>query len=253
MVSVKTGIIGAVALLVAILWAVFRSSNGLWILQDILGICFMFNVFHLIQMPSFKVSTIFLVAFFLYDIFFVFITPFFTTDGQSVMARVATRSDTGAVAPMTLVFPRIHSSELNVCGDFFSILGYGDIIMPGLVISYTLGFDKWKNSNRLQHQQNACSCFNHHYFVTAVIFYVTGLTLCVIALGLMHTAQPALLYIVPSILLSTTFVAWRKNQLNYFWIGPTQASKELQSQNQSQNERDSLVQLQNDNDDGKLL
>ena len=65
------------------------SSSYAWVLQDILGISFCISLIRSIRLPNLKVCTILLVLLLLYDIFFVFITPFFSA-GKSVMVEVAT-------------------------------------------------------------------------------------------------------------------------------------------------------------------
>ena len=55
-----------------------------------------------LRLPSFKICTILLSILFIYDIFFVFITPHLTTDGKSVMVEVATGGGSGEQLPMVL-------------------------------------------------------------------------------------------------------------------------------------------------------
>jgi len=66
-----------------------------------------------------------LVLLFFYDIFFVF--------GTDVMLTVAKNID----APIKLLFPRDWSVE----EPKFSLLGLGDIVLPGLFIAMCLRYD----------------------------------------------------------------------------------------------------------------
>lgn len=51
-------------------------------------------------------ATLFLVLFFLYDIFFVFVTPLLTADHDSVMVKVATGGgSSGETLPLVLLVP----------------------------------------------------------------------------------------------------------------------------------------------------
>jgi len=43
-----------------------------------------------IRLPTFKACTLLLLVLFVYDVFFVFITPFLTKSGNSIMVEVAT-------------------------------------------------------------------------------------------------------------------------------------------------------------------
>lgn len=72
---------------------------------------------------------------FFYDIFFVF--------GTDVMVTVATSID----APIKLQFPK----DLSTDPPKYSILGLGDIVIPGIFVSLCLRFDflKTLNKNRI--------------------------------------------------------------------------------------------------------
>ncbi|CAB1326762.1 unnamed protein product, partial [Coregonus sp. 'balchen'] len=68
-----------------------------WVLQDALGIAFCLYMLKTIRLPTFKACTMLLVTLFVYDVFFVFITPLFTK------------------LPMVLKVPRLNSSPLALC------------------------------------------------------------------------------------------------------------------------------------------
>ena len=66
-----------------IVWFCSRhTSNNAWILQDILCVCFCIFQLRTLRLPSFKICFMLLSALFIYDIFFVFITPLFTSSGM---------------------------------------------------------------------------------------------------------------------------------------------------------------------------
>ena len=62
-------------------------------------------------------------------------------DGKSVMVEVATGGDSGEQLPMVLKVPHLGSNPLKVCFLPFSMLGFGDILVPGLLLSYCHSFD----------------------------------------------------------------------------------------------------------------
>jgi len=106
---------------------------------------------------------------FFYDIFWVFFTP--------VMVSVAKSFD----APIKLLFPT---------GDAlrpYSMLGLGDIVIPGIFVALALRFDV---SRRRQPQ----------YFTSAFIGYAVGVILTIVVMNWFQAAQPALLYIVPAVI-----------------------------------------------------
>jgi len=78
---------------------------------------------------NFKNGYMLLVLLFFYDIFFVF--------GTDVMLTVAKGID----APIKLQFPKDYSEEKPK----YSILGLGDIVIPGVFVSLCLRFDFLKS------------------------------------------------------------------------------------------------------------
>lgn len=57
------------------------------------------------------------------------------------MVEVATGADTGEQLPMVLRVPRLTYNPLHACWIPYSILGFGDILVPGLLVSYCHAFD----------------------------------------------------------------------------------------------------------------
>ena len=68
---------------------------------------------------------------------------FIFQDGKSVMVEVATGGDTGEQLPMVLKVPHLSSTQefARACGVPYSMLGFGDILVPGLLLSYCHSFD----------------------------------------------------------------------------------------------------------------
>ncbi|KAM4675493.1 signal peptide peptidase-like 2A isoform 2-T2 [Discoglossus pictus] len=211
---------------VSVTWAVFRNEERwIWILQDILGIAFCLNFIKTLRMPNFKACVILLGLLLLYDVFFVFITPFITKNGESIMVEVAAgpsgnveKSDEILVEvpaephvireklPVVIRVPRLDYSAMTLCGMPFSLLGFGDIIVPGLLIAYCRRFDVRATS----------SCI---YYVSCTIAYAVGMVLTFIVLTLMRMGQPALLYLVPCTLITSSVIAWRRKEMKKFWNG----------------------------------
>ncbi|XP_052021339.1 signal peptide peptidase-like 2B isoform X4 [Apodemus sylvaticus] len=195
---------------VSVVWGVFRNEDQwAWVLQDALGIAFCLYMLKTIRLPTFKACTLLLLVLFIYDIFFVFITPFLTKSGNSIMVEVATgpsNSSTHEKLPMVLKVPRLNTSPLSLCDRPFSLLGFGDILVPGLLVAYCHRFDIQVQSSRI-------------YFVACTIAYGLGLLVTFVALVLMQRGQPALLYLVPCTLLTSCTVALWRRELGAFWTG----------------------------------
>jgi len=193
-------------------WFVFRKSDWSWIIQDILGIMFSINMLKVLRLPSLKICTILLSALFFYDIFFVFITPLFMKDGKSVMVEVATGHSSDEQLPMVLKVPHLSRDPGRVCFvHTYSLLGFGDILVPGLLLSFAHSYDlltgiKYKL-----------------YWSITTIAYILGLVATFISLFLMNSAQPALLYLVPFTLIPTILVAWCRGDLASMWDGDSKA------------------------------
>ncbi|NXJ87750.1 SPP2A protein, partial [Corythaixoides concolor] len=192
----------------AVVWAVFRNEDRwAWILQDILGVAFCLNFIKTLKMPNFKSCVILLGLLLLYDVFFVFITPFITKNGASIMVEVAAGPfGNSEKLPVVIRVPRLEYSASILCDVPFSLLGFGDIIVPGLLVAYCRRFDVQTSSSSV-------------YYISCTIAYAVGMVLTFIVLALMKMGQPALLYLVPCTLITSSLVAWRRREMKKFWKG----------------------------------
>ncbi|XP_031404949.1 signal peptide peptidase-like 2 [Punica granatum] len=165
----------------AIFWVIHQAASYAWIGQDILGICMMITVLQVARLPNIKVASVLLSCAFLYDIFWVFISPFFFKD--SVMVAVAKGENSGGGSiPMLLRVPRISDPFGG-----YDMIGFGDILFPGLLVCLLFRFDR----------SNKRGVLNGYYF-WGVVGYACGLLFTYLGLYLMDGhGQPALLYLVP--------------------------------------------------------
>ncbi|XP_063953336.1 signal peptide peptidase-like 2B isoform X1 [Lytechinus pictus] len=197
-------------------WFFYRKESFAWILLDILGICFCISVLKVVRLPNFKTCVLLLSLLFVYDVFFVFITPHFTKTGESVMVKVATGGESASEQiPVLLTVPRLCHSVFSVC-NVYSMLGFGDILVPGLLVGFCHTYDLKVKSPRI-------------YYITSVIAYGVGLIITFIALTLMQTGQPALLYLVPCTVLSTLAVAVCRKEVSELWNGGPRVRQETDS------------------------
>uniref|UniRef100_A0A665UPC7 PA domain-containing protein n=1 Tax=Echeneis naucrates TaxID=173247 RepID=A0A665UPC7_ECHNA len=209
-IGLRSIILAAVCISIAVVWGVYRNEERwIWILQDLLGIAFCLNFMKTISLSNFKICVILLSLLLVYDVFFVFITPFLTKDGVSIMVQVALGPASGEKLPVVMRVPRFSAWAQNLCGMQFSILGYGDIIVPGLLVAYCSRFDVWINSSK------------KIYFVSCCIAYLLGMILTFAVMLLSGMGQPALLYLVPFTLITSTVVAACRGELKQFWAGTT--------------------------------
>lgn len=97
-------------------------------LSNIIGLSVCYMAFNWMSVTSFSIGTMVLVGLFFYDIVMVFYTPF--------MVAVATQVD----APLKLTYETSDGRS--------SLLGLGDIVIPGIFICLALRFDLWRHYNR---------------------------------------------------------------------------------------------------------
>merc|ERR1719356_762338 len=224
--------------------------TGHWALMDFMGmgLCVAFIAF--VRLPSLKVSTLLLSGLLLYDVFWVFFSQYVFS--ANVMVRVATRpadNPVGAMArrlhiggqmarnaprlslPGKLVFPSAHNS------GHFSMLGLGDIVMPGLLLCFVMRYDAYK---RAQAQKMADagiplpnSWYRISYFHCSLFGYFLGLLTATISSEVFKAAQPALLYLVPFTLLPLFGMAYLKGDLKTMWHEPFAASGSASSSSES--------------------
>lgn len=221
----------AISITVVCIWVM----TGHWLLMDAMGmgLCVAFIAF--VRLPSLKVSTLLLSGLLLYDVFWVFFSQYIFS--ANVMVRVATRpadNPVGAMArrlhlssgrtaprlslPGKLVFPS------NTSAGHFSMLGLGDIVMPGLLLCFVMRYDAYKKAQAQKMAEAGIPLPNNwqriSYFQCSLLGYFLGLITATVSSEVFSAAQPALLYLVPFTLFPLFFMAWLKGDLNAMWNEP---------------------------------
>eukprot|EP00189_Rhodosorus_marinus_P007729 CAMPEP_0184753890 /NCGR_PEP_ID=MMETSP0315-20130426/44335_1 /TAXON_ID=101924 /ORGANISM="Rhodosorus marinus, Strain UTEX LB 2760" /LENGTH=384 /DNA_ID=CAMNT_0027233283 /DNA_START=23 /DNA_END=1177 /DNA_ORIENTATION=- len=162
-----------------------------WLPNNVLSTSLALTSVEAMALADFQSAAILLCGLFFYDIFWVFgSTKVF---GDNVMVSVAKQFD----GPIKLVFPRF----LRAGPSDQSMLGLGDIVIPGFFIALILRYDAERFQKRLKYSEKPI------FFYTVIVFYFLGLASTYLALLLFHAAQPALLYLVPACLLSVLVLA----------------------------------------------
>ncbi|XP_063939083.1 signal peptide peptidase-like 3 isoform X5 [Daucus carota subsp. sativus] len=184
-----------------VFWAAHRKASYSWIGQDILGIFLIITVLQLAQLPNIKVATVLLCCAFLYDIFWVFLSP--EIFGNSVMIAVAEGDNSGGESiPMLLRVPRF----FDPFGGY-NMIGFGDLVFPGLLVAFSLRYDNEKKKG-----------LANGYFLWLIAGYGLGLLFTYLALYLMNgQGQPALLYLVPCTLGTIVILGWVRGELKDLW------------------------------------
>jgi minor histocompatibility antigen H13 len=177
-----------------------------WYLNNILGISFCLQGIERFSLGTYKIGAILLIGLFFYDIFWVF--------GTDVMVTVAKNLD----GPIKILLPRTLETD-SVTGHFkdLSLLGLGDIVIPGFFLALLLRFDahRYVTSKTTDTTSTAKDVFvlgihdsfPKPYFHAALIAYIGGLGFTIFIMMQFHAAQPALLYLVPACLGSSFLTA----------------------------------------------
>ncbi|XP_066379576.1 signal peptide peptidase 1-like [Miscanthus floridulus] len=150
-------------------FCLWYASKKHWLANNVLGLAFCIQGIEMLSLGSFKTGAILLGGLFVYDIFWVFFTP--------VMVSVAKSFD----APIKLLFPTADAARP------FSMLGLGDIVIPGIFVALALRFDVSRG-------------IKNRYFNSAFLGYAVGMMVTIIIMNWFQAAQPALLYLVPGVI-----------------------------------------------------
>jgi signal peptide peptidase-like protein 2B len=207
---------------IAATWYFNSDASWVWLFQDFLGVsvCIMFLC--AVRLPNLKTATLLLSLAFFYDVFFVFISPYIFD--SSVMVQVATGPSTThddenfcekypddetcqtTELPMLLVVPTFSSYLSSE-----SMLGLGDIVLPGLLLVWTARLDMRRYGSLSS--ENA----SKGYFPMCLFSYAVGLLAANVAVEYFETGQPALLYIVPLTLGCVLYRSYHSGSLKHLW------------------------------------
>ena len=265
----------AIATGLVVWWLVERHSWYAWVLQDTFAISYVTLFMVAVRLDSARIAAALLLAAFFYDIFMVFLSPLFFKKSVMVVvasggkrgqpqANVVTRGPAEAPRAECVRMPAERMPMLLVVPSIFdwaggqSMLGLGDIILPGLLLTFALRFDYQTLGSPLPASGGAgclagfrtagCCCWltakpphkpsrragsggagaldrRWGYFVITGIGYAVGLLLAFLA-NIFRISingvrgQPALLYLVPSTLGPLVVVAMRRRELGKLWRGP---------------------------------
>ncbi|GMH98106.1 hypothetical protein TrVE_jg12687 [Triparma verrucosa] len=201
--TIEINLPGIISALLALFVGHQYFTSKHWTLNNILGICFILQGISMFSIGSFKIAAILLIGLFFYDVFWVFGTP--------VMVTVAKKLD----GPIKLLFPR--SLEKNSEGKInLSLLGLGDIVIPGFLVSFMLRFDAVRSRVPTPYSPMTSS-FPKPYFHTILISYLIGLATTLVMMTKFNAAQPALLYLVPACLGSVLICGALRGELKEVW------------------------------------
>ena len=220
-----------------------------WWLTNLQGFAVSYTALQVMSPTTFVTGSLILSALFFYDIWAVFFTP--------LMVTVAKNLD----QPIKLLFPR--PDEPGAEGEppirSYSMLGLGDIVLPGLMMGLALRFDlhmyylkKQKIAAKTRKGEETgqeivkadyhnvtgvwgsriwtfgldrsslppalvTAAFPKPYFIVSIVGYVIGMIATLLVMSIWQHAQPALLYLVPGVLLSIWSTALVRGEVKEMW------------------------------------
>lgn len=163
------------------------------LLTNILALALCHNALSMMKLDSFRTGCILLSGLFIYDIGWVF--------GTKVMVEVATSLD----VPIKILWPKSlwFTSERGA-----TMLGLGDIVIPGTFIALALRYDYVRSQN---------AKFTKPYFTVTLTSYVAGLVSTMVVMHVFGRAQPALLYLSPACVFSFLVTAFIRGEFRDAW------------------------------------
>ena len=127
-------------------------------------------------------------------------------------------------APIKLLFPK----SLSANPPEFSLLGLGDIVIPGIFVALCLRYDvlrtidvnklkdlvkKGQSEEVVKIMQKQAATVPTPYFFGALIGYLVAIVTTVVVMLIFDHGQPALLYLVPGVMSSVVINAWRFGEI----------------------------------------
>jgi minor histocompatibility antigen H13 len=221
-----------------------------WWLTNLQGFAVSYTALQVMSPTTFATGSLILIGLFFYDIWAVFFTP--------LMVTVAKNLD----QPIKLLFPRPDApgAEGKPPVKSYSMLGLGDIVLPGLMIGLALRFDlhmyylrkqkiaaaksgedskaggevvkadyhnvtgHWGSriwtfgiEKSLLPKPLATVGFPKPYFIASLVGYVIGMIATLLVMSIWQHAQPALLYLVPGVLVSIWSTALVRGEVKQMW------------------------------------
>jgi minor histocompatibility antigen H13 len=232
-VKTKTQLNDVIGLVSGIAVVLLYNFNGkAWWLTNLMGFALSYGTLQLLSPTTFWTGSIVLAGLFVYDIVMVFYTP--------LMVTVATTLE----VPIKLVFPGPMRG---------SMLGLGDVVLPGIMMALALRFDLYLHYIRQARSAKSTTepkpraptyvqCtgvwgerfwtssapeavrtaadggrFPKVYFTASVVGYCLGMVVTLVVLRVFNHAQPALLYLVPGVLIALWGTAAVRGDMDLMW------------------------------------
>jgi minor histocompatibility antigen H13 len=167
----------ACAYLPALLLGLLYCFTKHWLLNNLLALILSIHAIESTSVGSFSTGAVLLVSLCVYDVFWVFATD--------VMPTLVRELD----VPIKLLFPKVQG---DIWTADYSLLGLGDVIIPGLVVALAYRLDYFLACKKERKGVPK-------YFLAGLVGYLIGLYGSFLVMWTSKYPQPAILYISPCI------------------------------------------------------
>ena len=210
--------------------------SGNFVVHNILCSAICILGISVLKFPNLKVAQYFMGGLLIYDIYWVFFSSYLFK--ENVMVSVATKVSTnplqsaGQALGIPLLIALKSSMELpiklivEVSSEKKLMLGLGDVMIPGMFVCFARKIDTSLSRSAKEDDEenprefieksldneNRNSSSSLTYFHGSLLGYTIGLFIAFYVSFSFQAAQPALIYLVPGVLLPFYFNAWRRGQ-----------------------------------------
>ncbi|KAI1834227.1 hypothetical protein DTO013E5_4451 [Penicillium roqueforti] len=218
-----------------------------WWLTNFLGFCFCYGALQFMSPSTFWTGTLIMGSLFFYDIYFVFFTPLMVTVATKLDVPIKLlfpRPPTSRDAPGSVPLAMLGLGDIVIPGmmiglslrfDLFLYYQRKGAQMARLERSdqatvkpeYQSAIGAWGErfwappvkplQPELQPPYYDARCFPKIYFKASIAGYVVGMVTTLLAMQYSNHAQPALLYLVPGVLISLWGTAFIRGEIDTMW------------------------------------
>ncbi|OAP56611.1 hypothetical protein AYL99_08723 [Fonsecaea erecta] len=262
-----------------------------WFLTNFLGFSFCYGSLQYMTPTTAWTGTLVLSALFFYDIYFVFFTPMMVTVATKldVPIKLLFPRPDGCVVPTGAPEGSPAMEEYLQClakKRTMAMLGLGDIVVPGMMLAFALRFDlylyylrqakkgqqteennlkptytsatgcwgeRFWTSSKLWSMETKAKRFPKTYLRATILGYLAGMVVTVIVMQVAQHAQPALLYLVPGVLLSLWGTALVKGDLKELWHYSEQPDVDDKKAKEVKEEKDLSASTGRDSTEDKAI
>ncbi|KAL4997054.1 signal peptide peptidase-domain-containing protein [Aspergillus recurvatus] len=227
--------------------AYFTLVSKPWWLTNFLGFSFCYGTLQLMSPSTFATGSLILGSLFFYDIYFVYFTPLMVTVAKKLDVPIKLlfpRPPAPSEDPDTVSLAMLGLGDIIIPGMMVGLAlrfdlylyykakgmvkarseGEGSVYVKPLYQSATGGWGErfWApsaRSNEPELEPPYCDArsFPKTYFTASIVGYTIGMVTTLAIMQIFDHPQPALLYLVPGVLISLWGTALAKGQVHEMW------------------------------------